>query len=290
MPASILSSYLHSFFQKPKWFQAASLLGLAFFVLAAWPLAVASIYSVVVIKTMRSPVTRTALLLAMIVPALAMEVSWGKMVASQFVAAPTQTAGRSPSPTMVANNPQVQGATTKETGQSAKVLQAVSGDTLDVDINGQPVRIKLLGLDAPNMPDKTKGQAECFAPEAQMFLDSLLRGRTISLRADPQFNQPTTDQSWRYVTMDDGTNVNQLMLQAGLARPAAEDYQQVAEFKAFAEAAKAAQKGLWLNCDKKAITPTPTPTYTQTIKPSASPTPTPNQSGVTTVDPISQGF
>src|SRR5690606_10586999 len=149
------------------------------------------------------------------IPALCMQLAWGgSMIGGLSI--PQQASNTPPSTsTSLASLPsptpsgQVQGA--QSAHPTAKVLQAVSGDTLDVDLDNQPVRIKLIGLQAPAMPDKTTGKAECFGPEAQMFLDSLLRGRTVELVVDQLIGEQTDKSELsRYVIMDDGTKVNQL--------------------------------------------------------------------------------
>lgn len=239
----------------------------------AWPVTIAATFCYVVMQTLQPSKARVALASAMVVPALFMQFTWGQAILANFNSPADQ-----PSTTKIANQPThnqpaVQGASTNTpSADKVKVLQAVNGDTLDVDRNGQPYRVKLLGLSAPAMTASSTGKAECFGPEAQMFLDSLLRGRTIELQADDLVTDTnSTTILNRYVVMEDGTKVNQLMLEAGLARPDIKtDYQSIAEYKAYAEAAKAAKKGLWLNCDKPTTTPTPTPKITPT--PSVTPT------------------
>ncbi len=261
---------------KPLWQKTILGIGVIALLFVAWPLAVAAVYTLVVLRTMRQPQTRIALIAAMIIPALIMEFAWGNGIISSL-SAPDTTNQQAQSPakktTASVTSNQVKSATA--TQLTVKVLQAVSGDTLDVDQNGQPYRIKLIGLLAPAMISKSTTKAECFGPESQMFLDSLLRGRQVKLEFDQtQSEDAQSAVVSRYVMMDDGTQVNRLMLEAGLARPdTSADFDLQAEFKAYAESAKAAKKGLWLNCDKPAATPTPTPPITPT-KSVVTPTPT----------------
>jgi micrococcal nuclease len=65
------------------------------------------------------------------------------------------------------------------------VDRVVDGDTLVARIDGRRVRVRLLGVDAPELP-AGYGSAECYAIESAGAARALLpRGAAIALRTDP---------------------------------------------------------------------------------------------------------
>ena len=64
------------------------------------------------------------------------------------------------------------------------VDRVVDGDTLVAAIDGRQVRVRLLGVDAPELP-AGYGSAECYAVESAFAARALLpRGTAIALRTD----------------------------------------------------------------------------------------------------------
>lgn len=58
-------------------------------------------------------------------------------------------------------------------GASGRVVDIVDGDTLDIDLDGQVERVRLIGVDTPET--KKPGEpVECFGPEATNHLTTLL--------------------------------------------------------------------------------------------------------------------
>lgn len=263
-------------------------IGAVWLLVTSWPIVVAGLFAAVVWSTIRSPQARMVLVVAMLLPALGMEGLWAKSLLAGVVQDPESVESPTEAVAKVDFNNQVQGSQAVQTPQ-VRVLKAVSGDTLDVDQNGKPYRIRLIGLDAPD-PNASGTVSECFAVESQMFLNSLLQNRTISVVTDEELGEEDDDGSlWRYVRMSDGTKVNELMLEAGLAREGgAEIYDQQDIFVELAASSKQNNKGLWATCadnGKPKVTPAPTPVSSAT--PSATPasqvsTPT----GVPVVTPV----
>lgn len=65
------------------------------------------------------------------------------------------------------------------------VDRVVDGDTLVATIDGRPVRVRLLGVDAPELP-AGYGSAECYAIQSAFAARALLpTGADIALRTDP---------------------------------------------------------------------------------------------------------
>ena len=71
-------------------------------------------------------------------------------------------------------------------GEPPTVIRVIDGDTLDVRVDGQTERIRLLNVDTPETkhPDKA---VECLGPEAPEFLQELLpEGQVVELAFDTE--------------------------------------------------------------------------------------------------------
>jgi micrococcal nuclease len=102
---------------------------------------------------------------------------------------------------------------------SGTVDRVVDGDTLIARIDGRRVRVRLLGVDAPESA-AGYGPGECFGPEAADAARGLLpRGDGIALRTDP--TQGREDRFGRLlaeVTPAGGTDtVNEALIAQGAA-------------------------------------------------------------------------
>lgn len=131
------------------------------------------------------------------------------------------------------------------------VSRVVDGDTFKVKVGRSEVTVRLLGIDTPETVDPRKG-VQCFGPEASAETKSLLGGRDVRLRANP--NREVKDKYGRYlfyVYRDDGLFVNESLLLGGFAREYTygKAYNMRAEFRADEKVAREAKKGLWGQCE-----------------------------------------
>jgi micrococcal nuclease len=99
--------------------------------------------------------------------------------------------------------------------QSAVVVKAVDGDTIDVQIGDQVDTVRLLGIDTPETHHPTK-PVQCFGPEAAAYTKSRLEGRTVVLEADVE-PRDLYDRRLAYVYLD-GRRFNDELLEKGYAR------------------------------------------------------------------------
>ncbi len=149
----------------------------------------------------------------------------------------------------------VNSAETLDTSTSADVLAAesqlypvtkvIDGDTIKAQINGLYETIRLIGIDAPEMNDP---QMSCFASQATQQLHQLLDNQSILLQPDlTQDDRDKYDRLLRYVFLPDHTNINQLLVQQGLAKEYTYDkaYQYQSTFKQAQAEAQSAKLGLW---------------------------------------------
>lgn len=142
---------------------------------------------------------------------------------------------------------------TKNTQQTEKqtkyytVTKVVDGDTIDVDMNGVTKRLRLIGIDTPEVVDPRK-PVECFGHEASKKASALLLNQKVKLESDStQKDRDIYGRLLRYVYRKDGLFYNKWIIKNGYAheytyiRP----YKYQAEFKQAENYARENQLGLW---------------------------------------------
>ena len=136
--------------------------------------------------------------------------------------------------------------------EAGVVVRVVDGDTLVARIGGSQVRVRLLGVDAPESvtPDQP---VECFGPQAGDAARRLLpEGARISLETDPtQGREDRFGRRLAVVTVDgQATSVNEHLVAGGYARIFRGDGR-AAVLPALREAqrqARLADRGMWDSC------------------------------------------
>jgi endonuclease YncB( thermonuclease family) len=122
----------------------------------------------------------------------------------------------------------------------AKVVRVLDGDTIEVEINGMPTRVRYIGMNTPEVDPP-----QPFAKEASDFNRFLVEGKTVRLEKDVS-EVDKYGRLLRYVYVDN-IFVNAELVRVGLATswayPPDTKYQQLLE-RAAAEA-KNAKRGLW---------------------------------------------
>jgi micrococcal nuclease len=138
---------------------------------------------------------------------------------------------------------------------SYPVFKIVDGDTIDVLVENQTVRVRLLGINSPESVDPRR-PVECFGKEASHYLKNILGDSIVRLEKDR--DKPDTDEygRWlRYVYMND-MFINRDMIANGYAYEYTyhnEQYQFQDEFNDVEKSARESQIGLWNKdtCDGK---------------------------------------
>jgi len=131
---------------------------------------------------------------------------------------------------------------------SAQVLYVIDGDTVDVAIDGKKVRVRLIGIDAPEMGFENKKEM-CFAGESRNKLLDFIDGKTVNIVSDStQQDRDAYNRILRYMYLPDGTFVNKQMAEEGYAyeytfKELPYLYRQ--EFQEAQGKAKALKLGLW---------------------------------------------
>jgi micrococcal nuclease len=138
------------------------------------------------------------------------------------------------------------------------VTHVVDGDTIDVNIDGQISRIRLIGINTPEVVDPRK-PVQCFGKEASDKAKELLTNQNVRLEADSsQDDKDKYGRLLRYVWREDGLFYNLEIIKLGFAYEYTYflPYKYQTEFKAAQNYAKDNKLGLWANntCDGRLIT------------------------------------
>ncbi len=130
--------------------------------------------------------------------------------------------------------------------QWASVVRVVDGDTIRVRIAGAEERVRYIGIDTPETAGSPAGE-QPFGPDAAAFNEHLVGGRRLCLERDVS-ERDRYGRLLRYAWLDDGTLVNERLLEAGLARvvtfPPDVKYHETRLLPA-QRAAMAAGRGMW---------------------------------------------
>ena len=140
-----------------------------------------------------------------------------------------------------------------EPPRTLAVVAIVDGDTITATTpEGERVRVRLLGIDAPEVA-KDGQPAECGAEDARTALASLIEGRDVALSADPASDRE--DRYGRvlgYLAAGEVEDVGTALIEAGMAaawwpRNAAEPTRGASYSTAQARAQRH-RVGLWGRC------------------------------------------
>lgn len=137
------------------------------------------------------------------------------------------------------------------TAEEGEVVAVVDGDTIDVQLPDREVRIRIIGIDTPEIGREPGEVSDCYAEEARTFVDELLYGRTVELRSDPtQADVDRYGRALRHVFVD-GQSAAVLTLAAGAGREYTYDapYAGQEAHRDAENAAAAGAVGLWAACN-----------------------------------------
>jgi micrococcal nuclease len=132
---------------------------------------------------------------------------------------------------------------------TAKVIRAVDGDTLEVSLKGAKQKVRLIGVDTPETK-KPNTPVMYYGQEASDYTKKRLEGKTVELEWDVD----RTDQYDRllaYVWLGDEM-FNRTLVQEGYARIATfpPNVKYVDLFKKDQESARSKGKGIWKDYEK----------------------------------------
>lgn len=141
---------------------------------------------------------------------------------------------------------------TKLSPVTAKVIDVIDGDTIEIRINGRNETVRLIGIDTPETVHPTK-PVQCYGPEASAYLSTVLpKGTLIDVTRDVE----ARDYFGRlllYVHRHiDNLFVNLHLVETGhaTALPYAPNTSLSTQFARAAQQAHTAKLGLWRACSR----------------------------------------
>jgi micrococcal nuclease len=126
------------------------------------------------------------------------------------------------------------------------VLSITDGDTLRLDLDGEELAVRLIGIDTPEVYP----EVECFGPEAEALLADLAPvGTVLRVEYDLDPRDPY-DRELLYLYTEDGTFVNLELVARGAAEAVLfePNDRYWDELRAAERAAQDARLGLWAQC------------------------------------------
>jgi len=127
------------------------------------------------------------------------------------------------------------------------VVKVIDGDTIDININNQTKRVRIIGINTPEVVDPRK-EVECFGKEASEKAKSILIGKKVRLEEDPtQGNTDKYGRLLRYIFLEDGTDFGLLMIKEGYAYEYTYriPYKYQEQYKQAQKEAAESKRGLW---------------------------------------------
>lgn len=129
------------------------------------------------------------------------------------------------------------------------VVRDIDGDTIVVRMDGKNETVRFIGVDTPET-HKPDTPVQCFGPQASDFTAKAVTGKTVRLAADPtNDNRDRYGRLLRYIYLEDGTLLNQALIQQGygfayISFP----FQKKADFVTAQQNAQTSTLGLWSAC------------------------------------------
>lgn len=151
------------------------------------------------------------------------------------------------SPATGAPSPGTFPATTKpQRIEEGIVERAAEGDTVTVITSNQTkLRIRMLGIDAPETPKGAKFPGQPYGPETDAYLKRLVEGKRVTVEISG------VDRYKRLLStiFIDGKDINLAMIEVGLAevsRGPESGNPYTMQYQAAEETVRAAKKGMWV--------------------------------------------
>jgi endonuclease YncB( thermonuclease family) len=158
-------------------------------------------------------------------------------VSTRYVSSPT-TSAPSPETSLAAPQPQ--------RTEEGTVTHVADGDTITViTANQTKLRIRMLGIDAPETPKGTKFPGQPHGKEAEAFLKQLVEGKWVNV----EINEVDRYKRLLSTIFLDGKDINLAMIEAGLAEvyrgpDSGNPYKD--QYQAAEDTTRSGKKGMWI--------------------------------------------
>jgi len=127
------------------------------------------------------------------------------------------------------------------------VSKVVDGDTLNVSVNGKALKVRVIGINTPEIVDLRR-PVQCFGKEASERAKSILLNKAVRLEADPtQGDMDRYQRLLRYVFLPNDIDYGFEMIKQGFAYEYTYDtpYKYQEKYKDAQIAAENSKAGLW---------------------------------------------
>lgn len=128
----------------------------------------------------------------------------------------------------------------------AKIIEAIDGDTIKVELNGKEQAVRFLLVDTPETKHPKYGE-QPFGKEASNFTKPLVEGQAVELEQDVN-NGPDKYGRLLYYVYVEGKSVQEQLLEKGLARVAnvyVPNVKYVDKYREIQSKAQKAGVGIW---------------------------------------------
>lgn len=132
-------------------------------------------------------------------------------------------------------------------GTFYEVTKVTDGDTLRINIDGTDERVRLIGINTPEIVDP-RTLVQCFGKEASDRMKDLADGKLVRLEFDDsQDRRDTYGRLLAYVYLEDGQMLNRKMVAEGYAYEYTymKPYRYQTEFRDLQNLARVSGRGLW---------------------------------------------
>jgi micrococcal nuclease len=133
-----------------------------------------------------------------------------------------------------------------EVNKEYEVVKVIDGDTFDIKIGSQIIKVRMLGIDTPETVDPRK-DVQCFGKQASDKTKELLLNKLVTLETDP--TQSTTDKYNRILAYvySNSVLINKYLIENGYAHEYTYNipYSKQIDFKSSEKSARENRLGLW---------------------------------------------
>ena len=129
-----------------------------------------------------------------------------------------------------------------------KLVKVVDGDTIDVRVKGKKHRIRVIGIDTPEV----YGGKECGGPQASQSMKKMVhRGQRVTLKSDPSQDKRDRYGRWLRYVEHGGRDLGFWQVKKGWAEVYVYNgnpFERAGQYKRAAKLAKQKDQGVWDAC------------------------------------------
>ena len=134
------------------------------------------------------------------------------------------------------------------------VVRVVDGDTVVLKINNKDERVRLVGLDTPEIHTQSGRKVGCFGAEASKKAKEILNGKSVKFEADEKTARDKYGRLLGYIFLENNKNFAEIMIEQGYGYEntyRGRKYKYQSDFKSAQKRAEKNKMGLWADgiCD-----------------------------------------